>query len=728
MMLSPSKYGVESCLNCSKYITCSDKKKAFTYICNKFKPVDKEAISSHLEHSGTKHKKAPKNLDALMQDPQDLQEFNISRMVNEVLNDKSIVPIDLRINDRHIPKAPNFYKFCVGEEFLNIVPFLEQALIGTILNAEYCSRCSDIEWMMHTHKVTHTLRRFEKKVALLENGVCPHCGATKSELVKDESINPYQELILICGQRSGKSAVTAMLCAYHIHRTVKLSKPNEVYGILSSSIQHINFVALSFAGAKNLLYDPLYNYMIEAPWFKQYHALLDEYQHKTGESIFKLNDTFCMYRHRALVISPCGPDRRALRGKTRSGASVDEICHFPNDANSDKVKMNASEVYIALERSLLTIRASANKLLAKGFNDVPTGMFWNISSPYSVRDKGMELLRASTNSKTTYGLQKSTFEMNPTITFEDLKDEYQKDIVTALRDYGAQPPLQSNAFITSDEKVAACFGTKTNGIIVSMSQKKYKNGQAERYGKIKGIKDCPYPSILGIDAGYTNNSFALVCGHNDEEGNFVTTILCEIMPLPGIPINYNLLYENIMLPIVEAQNVVLVCADRWNSLKFMSDLRSTNENLVTEIYSLKYKDLWFARDYVLSGKLILPKLDKTVKECLEYDIENYPRAFDGKPTEHLVLQMLTVRDTGSAVIKGDGNMTDDIFRALALAITRINEPKHSELFSAEHNEENKPKLSHLAISKGCSNIGVASSRAITGSTGKVIAVSRRSRG
>lgn len=717
-----SNIGVEACLNCSRYISCTDKKKSFSYVCNKYKPVRYEEISKALEHSDKK----PKNLDALMIDDEARSEFNVRQIVDQVLNDKSIVPVDVKMNDRHIPKAKNFYEFCVGEEFLDIKPFVEQCVIGTILNAEYCPRCTDMDWLLEGHKVDDTLRKFTKKVALLENGECPYCVLPKSKFVAKQKLNYYQELIAICGQRSGKSAVTAMLSAYHIHRLVKLSKPNEVYGLLHSNVLHINFVAMSFQGAKNLLYDPLYGYLIDAPWFQTYHEFLQSYERKTGEVVHKLNDTFLMYRHRALIVAPLGPDRRALRGKTRFGCAIDEICHFPND-KSEAVKMNASEVYIALERSLLTIRSSANKLLAKGFNDIPTGMFWNISSPYSVRDKGMEVYRASQNSTKIYGIQKPTWEMNPTVTYEDLKSEFDKDPVTAMRDYGAQPPLQSNAFIQSNEHVAQLIGKKQNAIIYTMAQKRYKNGDTERFAKVKNIKEINYPSILAIDAGVVNNSFSAVCAHYDEENDtIVATTIVECIPFPGIPINFTLMYNNIICSIIESQNVVLLCADRWNSIKILSDARQ-QFNIEVEQYSLKYKDMWFVRDYITENRLILPRIDKKVEDCVEYDIDDYPYAFDGKPIEHLVLQMLTVRDTGSSVIKGDGNLTDDTFRALCLAVHRIREEKYSHLFVGDGGEESERSNTQLAVVKGMSNTAVVGSISITGTSGKTIAVARRSR-
>jgi hypothetical protein len=52
-----------------------------------------------------------------------------------------------------------------------------------------------------------------------------------------------------------------------------------------------------------------------------------------------------------------------------------------------------------------------------------------------------------------------------------------------------------------------------------------------------------------------------------------------------------------------------------------------------------------------------------------------------KPSDHLVFQMLTVRDTGSKVIKGDGKLNDDIFRAMALAVHMLYRPEYDMLFA-----------------------------------------------
>jgi len=54
------------------------------------------------------------------------------------------------------------------------------------------------------------------------------------------------------------------------------------------------------------------------------------------------------------------------------------------------------------------------------------------------------------------------------------------------------------------------------------------------------------------------------------------------------------------------------------------------------------------------------------------------RLLNGKPIQHLVLQMLTVRELGPTQCPGKGEgFTDDIFRALVLQVL-VHEPKIME--------------------------------------------------
>ena len=682
---------LKNCLACTHYLACKDPHKSVIFICSRFKetPASKQDFALRLFDFAGVDGQAPdldliteigKNgtIQTAISEPSNNSGFDICKVIDDIILNDEVVSSDIKISDRDFPQAPNFFTFCVSDKYLNQKPFLEQALIGTRVLSEYCPDCSDMEWIDHTHKVDDTLHTFETKVALFNKGVCPHCGKNRPYFVRKGRLNFYNEAALSVGQRGGKSAWLGMMAAYITHMQLKLQKPNEVYGLLRANILHGTFAALTYAQAKDTLWEPYYGHLTDSPWFLQYHAMLDQTAEKYGEELYKLKDTFVMYRHRRLLVYPAGPDKRTLRGRTRFMASIDELGWFPNDANNSKVKMNANEVYIALERSLLTVRASAEGLLKKGFANIPTAYFLNISSPSSIRDKIMELVRKAQGSKKIYGIIKPTWEMNPQVPRSALDEEFRKDPVAAMRDYGAQPPLTSNPFISSRSAVEACFSTKTNPIKMTHAQRRSKDGTLSRFARIDKMGSSGKPSVLAIDAGYSNNSFACCIAHLEDHKYPKIDLLVEIQPLPGIPLNYSLIYKEVLMQIIDERNVLLACADRWNSLKILSDIEEEFE-IRTLQHSLKYSEMQVYKSHVLDRQIMFPLPKWEVEAILKYDQTDYPNCFRNNPAEHFVLQMLTVQDTGASVTKGD-QLTDDLVRASMLAVTMLLHPDHVDLW------------------------------------------------
>ncbi len=504
----------------------------------------------------------------------------------------------------------------------------------------------------------------------------------------------------ILSHNSGKSIVVALISTYITHRVLMMQKPTEIYRVGPNQMLHGAFVALTAGQAKDTLWEPYYGYILESPWFKKYHALLDYYQQKYKQTIYKVMDSYILYRHRNLFVHFAGPDKRVLRGRTRIFASIDEIGWFDNSKDSGKVKVDASEVYIALERSLLTCRSAEEYQLGLDYDQCFSAYFLNISSPSSVRDKICELVRLAEGSTKLLGLHKPTWEMNPNVPQDSpiILEAYRKDPVTAERDYGANPPLSSNPFIRSRSMVMDCM-KETGRNFIKYSQQIYraKDGGKYRYGVVQKVKPSTEPSIMAIDAGLTNNSFALVVG-TKSNGNINLDLLIEIMPLPGIPLHYTMIFEHLILPVIEARNVRILLADRWNSVKLLQDAEARSDRLqLAKSYSVKYSDLWNTKASIESGKLQYPRSEESdVDKILAFDPDNYPRCFNGREAEHLILQMLTVQDTGKQVIKGE-NLTDDIWRASVLLEWGLNNPDFEQYMVVD--EGNKYKAGIIGVSR-----------------------------
>jgi intein/homing endonuclease len=372
---------------------------------------------------------------------------------------------------------------------------------------------------------------------------------------------------------------------------------------------------------------------------------------------------------------------------TRFIGSVDELGWFDNSPESKKVKMGATEVYTALERSLLTVRASANKLLRQGFDHIPTGMFLNISSPSSRRDKIMELVRKSQGSRKIYGLSRPTWEMNPTITREDLAEEFRINPTAAMRDYGAEPPLSANPFIESKDMVTEAYRKVKNKLRIKYKRRKSKDGTYKRYAEIVESGRNRKPAVMAIDAGYSSNSFACVVAKIAKGPTLVVDVFAEIIPLPSIPLHYTLIYNEIMSPLIERFNVKVLAADRWNSLKILSDAE-VDHDILTLQHSVKYSAFWDFKQKLEEGSFVFPRPEeKDVDAILEHDPDKYPVIFEGRPADHFVLQALTVQDSGTSVLKGDGGLTDDLFRATVLASDLMERDDVIEILLQDAEEE-----------------------------------------
>lgn len=596
--------------------------------------------------------------------------LDMERIVADVLNSGARVAPDLRIDDRDLKEFPNFYEWCFSKDGGNQAPFAKQLALATHLMAEYCPRCSHKAFRnIHKIPVNFPAKDFPDKVQFLYHGVCPKCGARKSELVKSGELNAYVELDVCAGQRSGKSAFFNLLVPYLTHKWVKVEKPVETLGLMSSSILIGTCTALTWAKAQELLYDPISNAIENSKWFQQYFQLLDDYEERTGIELYKFKDTFLSFNHKNLILNTSGPNKRTLRGSTRWLSIIDEIGWFPHGDDSDeRERASANEVYVSLDRSLKTVRKSTMKLLKEGYDNIPLAYGCGISSPSSYNDKIMELVRNFKGSKEVLVHQAPTWEMNPLFTKEDFTKEYQDDPIKAERDFGANPPMAENAWISD---VKSLDHLLVNRWVIDYQYDHFTNrsGVDMVFGKLRSTKappTCP-PTVLTIDAGYSNNSFALAITANDGRGANVLAV-AEIAPKKGITvINYTRTVKQLLYPLIKAFNVQAVGADRWNSLKLLQDIEE-DCHVQTFQYSLKPTDFDLVYDYLMEDlpAIKLPRPEMDLGQI--FVTSDYPHGFKYKPNSHLYHQFSTVNVDGRGSVEKGNGYTDDILRAVALGI------------------------------------------------------------
>lgn len=497
----------------------------------------------------------------------------------------------------------------------------------------------------------------------------------------------------IVNHNSGKSFICALLNIYLLHLYIKF--PN--YPSLTNSMQYSTqltstFVSLSATKAIGVLWTPFRRMLVEdCLWYTELFNVLKHYKTVYGKDLYRESTLYANFYFKNIKLYPSGPRSTTLRGDTRIAASLDELGLFPlpkgneeEDENSERA--NADEAHKSLFNSLGTINVAYQYLLKKGYYTAPPALLFNVSSPISQRDKMMRLLREAKTpegSKLILGINLPTWEVNPSYERDSpiIVAAYLSNPEKAERDFGANPPAVHSRLIPINSFSENVFinGQNSHNLVYQF------DSPGELYGKIEINKNYnKYPSILAMDAGHVNNSFALAGGHYDfDTGKTVITTLLECMPHEGLTINFNLLYINVILPLLKQLNAVGLVADQWQGLDIlyrskddMGDNPRGKIRCKPKQYSLKRKDFNTFLSMLQSKSLILPTIDDKDKQfILDGRISNYRQELIGKPVSHLFYQMFTVRDVGETRCPEKGeNATDDIFRTLVVLTSVIHNP------------------------------------------------------
>lgn len=618
--------------------------------------------------------------------------FSASDYIDDLLGQTNYLPPDIFIDDREIPEAKNAYEFFYDPRFIqNCMPpkglFVRQLQILTNLYAEYCPRCTDMKWF-ESIDVNESEENFLQKVCLLEYGVCPHCGATKSELYNTGELNVYTQEVGLAGQRSGKSALVSMSMGYTTHKFLKVPNLQRTYNLIPTSPFTMPLVAMSQQKAQENLYNALAAYFEQGNWFKEYTNFLRENQDKYNLEIFAIKETFTRWRHKNILIMPLGPDKRKLRGNTSLAGCVDEL-GWMIAGQEGGIKFDASEIYASLNNSFMTAKEAYLKLVSEGYSNLPAPMLFNISSPSSKKDKICQLYEESKYDKYMYGFHYATWEINPNLPFDGpaMTSERNKDSRKFWRDFGAVPPNSSNSFIPDLD----LFKPVVRGQNICKVNKvtHFIGGQEFTYGKlVVPREETQKPNrILAIDAGYKFNSFAFAVAHLESDFQTKEKMVCydalvEIIPADTAPLDYSRIFSETIIPMIKKLNIRLVAADRWQSIKLLSDIDNDKSlKCRTFTHSLKYKGFMDYKDSLMAKLIRFPHPEIKWEQIELAGNDSYPYGFEGKPISHFIFQNLTVEDKmGKTVAKGEGT-TDDIFRAAVLAHHCLTqEPDFKHLF------------------------------------------------
>lgn len=474
---------------------------------------------------------------------------------------------------------------------------------------------------------------------------------------------------------SGKTKLVGLLTTYLNHRFLKLANPLRHYRQPAGDLLMGTFSALTAEQAEHTLWEAFKGFIDASPWYRDYHNFLKAESKRIGSELLLDRRSFLQYPHKQLYWHFTGSEDRKMRGKTRIFGCPDEIGWMNSDeSKSNNQIMNADAVYTALSNSLATMRRKWMQIWSPENFDSPPILMASISSPSAGKDKIMRLLKDAHRNPRIYAVKLPSWLANPDYSYEGLRTEFSHlDDKTFDRDFGAEPPIAANPFLTDPQIIdRIAQEVPFSGVAIQ------KIREADSFGgtflSAKAVPIAPermVPRVLTFDLGYRKNALACCMFSLSAESKPKLDMAFVLTPENKASINLPHFFDNFTMPLVQNFNIRYAFFDRWQSLDQVQRLR--DHRIDARVHSLTYKSIDSVRGAILSQGVGIPKLGKTMQEYVSVYVEKDLYALSEEPLAYLGMQMLTVRDTGFTFAKpleGD----DDLFRAFALGVDRLMDP------------------------------------------------------
>lgn len=281
-------------------------------------PILDKTTLTPIKSPKVKVAKKRKLLDPTLQD-KDRAEWSPMDRIEEIVSRNYDPEAFALVDERDLPKSDNIIKFIVEPNFLNQPLYPRQLQISLDLFQAYCPDCSDTDWVRNKIQVDEKIENIFDRVTLYSNGVCPKCGKTRYDAVKEHKHILYTTLNLAVGQRSGKTAYIWMVAPAIIHEYLQIPNPAKFMRQLDVTEFHATFISVTAEDAYKNVWSPMDNVFTWSPWYRMYHQFLDEEGKRIGTELYKHMDTFIAYHHKGIYASSGNADFRKLRGKCITG-------------------------------------------------------------------------------------------------------------------------------------------------------------------------------------------------------------------------------------------------------------------------------------------------------------------------------------------------------------------------------------------------------------------------
>lgn len=427
--------------------------------------------------------------------------------------------------------------------------------------------------------------------------VCPGCGSTRTELTKDGLFKLYNQMHVVAGMRSGKTATAGIIGTYVEHKIITIG--HSFTGGLSKYLNQlpkepfeITFVASTDVQSADTIWAKFVNLRTMSPWLQSYIRWIKQKETaqgtQNGSKPWSYEETNKQIINGALSlkINSLNSNSSGMAGRTRIAAFIDELARFDNTDS----KRSGDEAYRVLENSLRTLRSAS---ILNNLKEMPwVGSMVSISSPISEDDKSMRLLKQAPTIKGMYYGHYATWEFNPFQPREMFEDDFEKDPIGAMRDFGARPPTSASPLIIEPMRFRELAIQKDlqpttvfkRIIHTDPTGREYVSALVEGAQLLRNGE-----RYICFDAGASFDQFAGACAHGEwihtPEGRQVITVYDWVLRLlPEQKPRRDVWFDFVVTSLEHLSkyyHIARVEFDRWQSTYLMQQIQ--NRGIVCEM-------------------------------------------------------------------------------------------------------------------------------------------------
>jgi len=418
--------------------------------------------------------------------------------------------------------------------------------------------------------VKHSTQIFKEKTLLSIHG----------EKVGREYYEKYtaNEVICMLGKGSGKDHCSRISIAYTSYLLHCLRDPLNYFGKAHGVYIDILNLAVNAQQAQRVFFEPLKNLLLQSPYFNEVG-----FEPRVSEIFFFSRPVRCFSGH---------SESEGWEGYEVLTVVLDEIAAFKTDAELKgeiRSKGSASAIYNMSKLSVMSRFPEVGKVILLSFPRY-RGDFIE-QRYYGAREK---------QEPKTWFIKAATWEVNPTITREQLESEYIRNPVEAAARFECNPPNMEDAYFRDPDLVRKAFTYGEDPTNEDGTFKKWFNSTDQHI------------RFIHVDLALKRDRAALALVHSPGLKEVKTLNGSEKLPVVNVDLVYSWeagmnqeinfsAIRQLIIDLCKKFDVAKVTFDRWQSIEMIQSLRSLSIN--ADFHSVKKTDYDTLTSAIYDGRL-----------------------------------------------------------------------------------------------------------------------------